>query len=220
MHTDRHNPHRFYTLGEEIANALTHGFGAALGVAGLVLLVVFSALLGDPWRVVSFAVYGTTLIVLYLSSTLYHSVQHAGAKRILQTVDHAAIYLLIAGTYTPILLISLRGPWGWTLLALIWGLAVLGVLYQFLAANSKGKFGLVTYLLMGWLCVVAMHQMIINIPAGGVYWLVAGGLFYTVGTIFYGWHRLPYNHAIWHLFVLAGSISHFFAMLLHVLPEA
>ncbi len=208
-----------YTIGEEIANAVTHGLGAGLSIAGLVILVVFSAILGDPWRVVSFAIYGGTMIALYLASTLYHGIQHPGAKRILQTIDHASIYLLIAGTYTPILLISLRGAWGWTLLGLVWGLALFGILFQVMSSNSKGKLGLITYLLMGWLCLVAMRELIINVPPGGLGLLVAGGLFYTVGTLFYVWHKLPYNHAIWHLFVLAGSASHFFAMLFHILPE-
>ncbi|MFC1481557.1 hemolysin III family protein [Candidatus Neomarinimicrobiota bacterium] len=219
MHTDSHKSKRLYTLGEEIANAVIHGLGAALSVVGMIMLVLYSARLGDTVRVVSFAIFGTTLIALYLSSTLYHSIQHAGAKRILREIDHATIYLLIAGSYTPILLIPLRGPWGWTLLPLIWGLAILGIIYQIFSTKSKGKFGLVTYLLMGWLCVVALHQMIINIPAGGLYWLFAGGLFYSVGTIFYGWHKLLYHHAIWHLFVLAGSASHFISMWLYVLPK-
>ncbi len=208
-----------YTIGEEIANAVTHGVGAGLSIAGLVILVIFSAILGDPWRVTSFAIYGSTMIALYLASTLYHGIQHPGAKRILQTVDHASIYLLIAGTYTPILLISLRGAWGWTLLGLVWGLAAIGIIFQVTSSKSKGKLGLLTYLAMGWLCLVAMRELIINVPPGGLGWLVAGGLFYTVGTLFYVWRKLPYNHAIWHLFVLAGSTSHFFAMLFHILPE-
>lgn len=216
---DKAKNQTLYTIGEEIANAVTHGLGAGLSIAGLVILVVFSAILGDPWRVVSFAIYGGTLITLYLASTLYHGIQHPGAKRILQTIDHASIYLLIAGTYTPILLISLRGAWGWTLLILVWGLAAIGILYQVLSSNSKGKFGLITYLLMGWLALVAMRELIINVPPVGLGLLVAGGLFYTVGTLFYVWHKLPYNHAIWHLFVLAGSTSHFFAMLFHILPD-
>lgn len=208
-----------YTIGEEIANAVTHGLGAGLSIAGLVILVIFSVILGDPWRVTSFAIYGGTMIALYLASTLYHGIQHPGAKRILQTIDHASIYLLIAGTYTPILLISLRGAWGWTLLGLIWGLALIGILFQVMSSNSKGKLGLITYLAMGWLSLVAMRELIIHVPPGGLGLLVVGGLFYTVGTLFYVWHKLPYNHAIWHLFVLAGSTSHFFAMLFHILPE-
>ncbi len=212
--------HKAFTFGEEIANSLTHGLGAALSVAGLVVLVVLAAVHGDVWRVVSFSIYGGTLVSLYLVSTLYHGIKHPRAKGVLQIIDHAAIYLLIAGTYTPFLLVSLRGTWGWTLLGIIWGLALLGMGFQSIFVRRQGKLSIMTYILMGWLCVVALREMLVSIPPGGLIWLAVGGVLYTVGVLFYVWHRLPYNHAIWHLFVLAGSTSHFLAVLFYVLPGA
>ncbi|MCK4577267.1 MAG: hemolysin III family protein [Candidatus Marinimicrobia bacterium] len=209
-----------YSIGEEIANSLSHGIGAALGIAGLVILVVFAALQGDPWRVVGFAIYGTTLVILFTASTLYHGIQHTGAKSILQRIDHASIYLLIAGTYTPILLVSMRGAWGWSLFGVIWGIAAVGTGYETFSARRRGKLSVIVYLLMGWLCVIALRQMLVSVSSGGLAWLAAGGLLYTAGVIFYIWHKLPYNHAIWHLFVLGGSVCHFFAMLFHILPAA
>lgn len=213
-------PKKAYSLGEEIANSLSHGIGAALGIAGMVILVVLAALQGDPWRVVSFAIYGSTLIILFLASTLYHGIQHPGAKSILQRIDHASIYLLIAGTYTPILLVSMRGAWGWSLFGVIWGIAALGTGYEILSSRRIGKVSLIAYLVMGWLCVIALRQLLDSLSPGGLAWLAAGGLLYTAGVVFYIWHKLPYNHAIWHLFVLGGSICHFFAMLFHILPAA
>jgi len=213
-------PHKVYTLGEEIVNSLTHGIGAALSVVGLVVLVVLAARQGDPWRVVSFAIYGSTLIILYLASTLYHSLQRPRIKGIFQIIDHTTIYLLIAGTYTPFLLVSMRGAWGWSLLGVIWGLAILGIAFQTLFVRRQGIFSILTYILMGWLCVIGLREMIASISPEGLIWVAVGGVFYTTGVIFYVWHRLPYNHAIWHLFVLAGSASHFFAVLFYVLPGA
>lgn len=212
--------HKAYTFGEELANSLTHGIGAALSVAGLVVLVVLAALHGDPWRVVSSAIYGGTLVILYLASTLYHGVQHPRIKGVLQIIDHTAIYLLIAGTYTPFLLVSLRGAWGWTLLGVIWGLAMLGIAFQSFFVRRQGKLSILTYILMGWLCVIALRELLVSIPPGGLIWLAIGGVLYTMGVIFYVWHKLPFNHAIWHLFVLAGSVSHFFAILFYVMPGA
>jgi hemolysin III len=210
--------HKAYTLGEEIANSLIHAFGTALSVAGLAVLVVLAAIHGDAWRVVSFSIYGSTLVILYLASTLYHGVQHPRLKAILQIVDHTSIYLLIAGTYTPFLLVSLRGAWGWTLLGVIWGLALIGIGFQTVFVRRQGKVSIMTYILMGWLCVIALREMLINIPTGGLIWLAVGGVLYTMGVLFYVWHKLPYNHAIWHLFVLGGSTAHFLAVLLYVLP--
>lgn len=212
--------HKAYTLSEEIANSLIHGVGTALSVAGLVVLVVLAALHGDAWRVVSFSIYGSTLIILYLASTLYHGIQHSRVKGVLRIIDHTAIYLLIAGTYTPFLLVSLRGAWGWSLLGVIWGLALLGVGIQSVFVRRQGKLTVMTYILMGWLCVIALREMLVNIPPGGLIWLAVGGVLYTTGVLFYVWHKLPYNHAIWHLFVLAGSTAHFLAILLYVLPVA
>ncbi|UCD37868.1 MAG: hemolysin III family protein [Fidelibacterota bacterium] len=207
-----------YTLREEIANSLIHAIGVTLSVAGLIVLVVLAALQGDPWRVVSFTIYGSTLIILYLASTLYHGVQNPRGKAVLQIIDHTTIYLLIAGTYTPFLLVSLRGIWGWTLFGVIWGLALLGIAFQSLFVRRQGKLSILTYILMGWLCVIALREMLVHIPTGGLVWLAIGGVLYTTGVIFYVWHKLPYNHAIWHLFVLGGSVSHFLAVLFYVLP--
>lgn len=207
-----------YTTGEEIANSVTHGVGAALSVAGLTLLVALAAIYGDVWRVVSFSIYGSSLVILYLASTLYHSIQQPRVKRVFRIFDHASIYLLIAGSYTPFTLVTMRGPWGWTLFGIVWGLALMGILFKTVFIGRFEVIATIAYVLMGWLVMIAFGQLRQHLPPGGVTWLVIGGLFYTVGVLFYAWRQLPYNHAIWHLFVLGGSISHFFAVLLHVLP--
>ncbi|MCB0273246.1 MAG: hemolysin III family protein [Calditrichaeota bacterium] len=209
-----------YSLGEEIANGITHGIGLALSVAGLTLLVVLAALHGDAWKVTSFSIYGSTLILLYLASTLYHSFPNPRVKRILKIIDHSAIFLLIAGTYTPFMLVNMRGPWGWSLFVTIWVLAIAGVVMKAFFIHRFRRLSTLVYVLMGWLCVVAVSEMIATIPFNGLMWLAVGGLCYTIGVIFYLWHRLPYHHAIWHLFVLGGSICHFFAVLFSVLPAA
>lgn len=202
----------FYTLGEEIANSVTHGVGAALAVAGMILLVVLAALYGDKWRVVSFTIYGLSLIILYLASTLYHGVQHPRAKRIFRRLDHTSIYVLIAGTYTPFLLISMRGSLGWILLAVVWTMALAGILWKIFFLGRFEVLATIMYVLMGWMGVIAFRQLLVNVPQTGVILLFAGGIVYTVGVIFYAWEKLPYNHAIWHLFVLGGSICHFFSI--------
>ncbi len=207
-----------YSLGEEIANSITHGIGAGLSIAGLTLLVVLAALYGDVWQVVSFSIYGATLIILYLASTLYHSLQNPQAKAILRRVDHAAIYLLIAGTYTPFLLVAIRGAWGWSMLVLVWGLALLGVAFKALFINRFQKLSLLTYIFMGWISVVILKEMLLNVPSIGLIYLAIGGVIYTVGIIFYVWKKLPYHHTIWHLFVLGGSIFHFLAILTVLSP--
>ncbi len=213
---DKTKPDKIPTVREEIANSVTHGIGAALSIAGLTLLVVLATIHGDVWRVVSFSVYGGTLVILYLASTLYHSVPNPRIKHIFRIIDHSAIYLLIAGTYTPFLLVSMRGPWGWSLLAVVWTLAISGIVFKTFLIHRFSKLSTIVYLLMGWLCVVAIKEMLATIPPYGMVWLSAGGLCYTVGVIFYVWHRLPYNHAIWHMFVLGGSACHFFAILFYV----
>jgi hemolysin III len=207
-----------YPPREELANRLTHGLGAALSPAGLVLLVFFSSRSGDAWHVVSTAIFGASLVLLYTSSTLYHSFRSERLRQLLQKFDHAAIFLLIAGTYTPFLLVTLRGPWGWSLFGVVWGLAIAGVALKFWFA---GRFRLVStliYLGMGWLVLVAIKPLIAALPAGGLRLLVAGGLCYTGGAFFYLWKRLPYHHAIWHLFVLAGSACHWAAVFIYVVP--
>ena len=204
---------------EEVASSVIHGIGAALAVAALALLVTFSALIGDPWRVVSFSIYGATLVILYTASTLFHGFRRPALKRLFRIFDHAAIYLLIAGSYTPFLLVSIRGPLGWTLFGVTWGFAVLGVLQATLFLDRLKLLSLIAYLGMGWLIVAALRPLLAALPLAGVIWLALGGVCYTLGVVFYVSRRIPYNHAIWHLFVLVGSISHFFAMLLYVLPE-
>jgi hemolysin III len=210
--------HRSYPLGEEIANAVTHGVGVAFGIAGLVILVAQAAALGDPWRVTAFSIYGATLIALYLASTLYHSIPSQGAKRVLQRLDHAAIYLLIAGSYTPLLLVTLRGATGWTFFGIVWGIAITGCTLEFVAGRRWRRLSLIAYLAMGWISVLIFKQIWENLPANGVALLVGGGATYTAGVVFYVWKRLPYSHAIWHLFVLGGSVCHFMLFLVHVLP--
>lgn len=201
------------SLGEEIANSITHGIGVALSVAGLVLLVVFASLYGDAWRIVSFSIYGATLIILYLASTLYHSLTNVKAKKFFHYLDHSAIFLLIAGTYTPITLVPLRGILGWILFGLIWALAIGGIVFK---ALSKGRFRIVSviiYLAMGWLVVIAAKPIISALPSGLMLWLLIGGACYSLGVIFYALKKMPYHHMVWHIFVLAGSITHFLGIL-------
>ena len=212
--------HKSYCLGEEIANGITHGLGTGLSVAGLTVLVVLAALYGDVWQIVAFSIYGSTLVVLYLASTLYHSFQSPRVKRVFRVIDHAAIFLLIAGTYTPFLLISMRGVWGWTLLGIVWGLALLGVGFKIFFTDRFPVGSTLAYILMGWLSVIAWKEATARIPTGGLIWIGIGGVAYTVGVIFYAWKRLPYNHAIWHLFVLTGSLCHYLAVLLYLSPAA
>lgn len=210
---------RLYTLGEEIANAITHGVGTGLSIAGLTVLVVLAALNGDSWRILSFAIYGTTLVLLNLASTLYHSFTHPRAKRVLRVIDHGSIFLLIAGTYTPFLLVNLRdSPWGWTLFGVVWGIAVVGVVFKAVFFGKLRRLSVVAYVAMGWLAVFAWNDMFTHVARGGLVLVGVGGVVYTLGIVFYGWKKLPYSHAIWHLFVLGGSACHFFAVLFYVLP--
>ena len=205
---------------EEIANSATHGVGGLLGIAGLVLLVVFAALRGTAWHVVSCAIYGATLVLLFSCSSLYHLVRRQRAKRVLRVLDHSSIFLLIAGTYTPFVLVTLRGPWGWTLFGLIWGLCAVGIVCE---STFSRRFRLVSvplYIAMGWLVVIAIRPLLQALPRPGVIWLVAGGLGYTVGVVFYAMRRVPFAHTIWHLFVLGGGICHWFCVLLYVIPRA
>ena len=207
-----------YSIGEEIANSITHGIGIVLAIAALGILTAFAGAYGDVRHVVSVSIYGTTLVLLYTASTLYHSIQNPHAKGILQVLDHSAIYLLIAGTYTPFTLVSLRGPWGWWLFGVIWGFAVLGVVFQLSLLRRWRAVSLCLYIGMGWVVVVAIKPLIVSVATGGIVFLVLGGLAYTAGILFYCWEKLKYHHAIWHLFVLAGSILHFFAVLFYVVP--
>ncbi len=207
-------------MGEEIANSITHGIGVALSIAGLAILTAFASLIGDPWRITSCAVFGATLILLYMTSTLYHGIQQPRAKAVLRLLDHSAIFILIAGTYTPFMLVNLRGPWGWSLFGVIWGLAILGVAFQTTIMRRHPIISVAIYLCMGWTVAVAIKPMLSNVAPGGLILLLAGGVAYTAGSAFYGWRRLRFGHSIWHLFVLAGSILHFFAVLFYVIPLA
>jgi len=211
---------RVYTRGEEIANWVTHGLGLGLSIVGLTLLIVFSSLRGDAWHVVSFTVFGLTLLTLYAVSTLYHSRANERSKVLFQKLDHAAIFLLIAGTYTPFLLTHLRSPWGWTLFGIVWGLCGAGAVFTLIFGTRYRLTSSLAYLFLGWLVVVAVQPMMTNVPHGGLWLLLAGGLCYTVGVIFYRWDRLRYHHAVWHAFVLGGSTCHFLAVLLFLLPSA
>ncbi len=209
---------KIYSLGEEIAHSVTHGIGTGLSIAGLTLLVVLAALFGDVYHIVSFSVYGVTLVLLYLASTLYHSFQNPRVKRVFKVIDHASIFLLIAGTYTPFLIVGIRSTLGWTLLAIVWGLAVLGVSFKALFIHRFQKLSVLAYILMGWLSVVAFKEMLDNIPLGGLIWLGVGGVVYTLGVIFYALKKYRYTHAIWHIFVMGGSLCHYFAVLFYLAP--
>lgn len=208
-----------YPPAEEFANRVTHGLGAVLSVAGLVLMVVYSALHGDVWVVTSTAIYGASLVILYTASTLYHTVTSDRWRRLLQKIDHAAIYLLIAGTYTPFTLGPLRGGWGWTLFGIVWGCAVIGVALKLFFAGRANFLSTIFYLAMGWIVVIAIKPLIATVPSGALWLLVAGGLCYTFGTVFYLWEKLRFNHAIWHLWVLAGSVCHWAAVFGYIVPS-
>lgn len=211
---------RVYSRGEEIANWITHGIGLAASVVGLTLLIVYSSLRGDAWHVVSFTVFGLTLLILYTVSTIYHARRDERAKLFFRKLDHAAVFLLIAGTYTPFLLTHLRGPWGWTLFGVVWGVCGAGAVFQLFFGARYRLASTLAYLFVGWLIVVALQPMLAHVPHGGLWLLLAGGLCYTFGVIFYLWRQLRYHHAVWHGFVLGGSTCHYLAVLLFLLPRA
>ena len=199
-------------IRDEIANALTHGVGAAAALAGGAVLITLAAIGGDGWQLAGAIVFGITLLLLYTASTLYHAIQHPIAKGRLKVFDHCAIYLLIAGTYTPFTLIGLRGPWGWGLFAAIWTIALAGVVFKLFHTGRFPRLSTALYVAMGWLVVVAIKPMLASIDVWTLGWLLAGGVFYTLGTYFYHRESIPYAHAIWHLFVIAGSVCHFVAV--------
>lgn len=208
-----------YTIAEEIAHALTHGVGAIAAIVGLIFMLVWAVSYGDTFHVVSASIYGASLILLYLASTLYHAFPWPRIKAFFQQMDHAAIYVLIAGTYTPFALVNLRGPWGWSLLGVVWGIAVVGVIMEVAMKERKKWLSLSLYLGMGWMALIMIKPMIDSVEPGGLWLLLAGGLAYTFGVIFYVWKSLRFHHAIWHLFVLAGSVLHFFSVFYFVLPQ-
>jgi hemolysin III len=211
------SPDERFSPGEELAHSLTHGVGLLLGIAALVLMVVFTAQRGSALRVVSCTVYGATLVVLYASSTFYHALPSGRGKRVFGIFDHAAIYLLIAGTYTPFALVTIKGSWGWSLFAVIWGLAIGGVVLESVSRGRLRRVQLLLYLVMGWGIVAAARPLAAQLATAGLVLLIAGGLAYTLGVIFFVWRR-PFHHAVWHVFVLGGSVCHFFAVLLYVIP--
>lgn len=205
---------RPYTLKEEIWSSLIHGIGIALSIAGLVILVTFASIDGDAWAVVSTAIFGTSMIVLYTASTLYHAIPNLEIKKKLKKFDHISIYYLIAGTYTPFLLVNMRGATGWTVFGIVWGLALIGTFLKLFTQGSGTKaWSIGLYLIMGWMIVFASKQLAAQLPTIGLVFLILGGLFYTLGIFFYVWKSKKYTHAIWHFFVLVGTIMHFFAVL-------
>jgi hemolysin III len=202
--------------GEKL-NSMTHLFGFLLSIVALVILVVFASRQGNVWKIVSFSIYGATLVTLYGISTAYHSID-GRCKKHLQKLDHLSIYLFIAGTYTPFTLVSMRGGWGWSLFGVVWGLAVLGIVQEFFTKSQKRILSLIIYLIMGWLILIGVVPLIKSLPLGGLVWLILGGLFYTVGVYFYmNGKKVRHFHGTWHIFVLAGSLSHFFTMAFYVL---
>jgi len=202
-----------YSKGEVLANSITHGVGVGLSIAGIVLLIIRALNLGTTWHLVSYIIFGTSLILLYLASTSYHSFTSQPWKALFQRLDHAAIFTLIAGTYTPFLLTKLRNGWGWSIFGIVWGLSIVGLILKLGFKSRFEKPSVFLYLAMGWFGVVVVNQTMGTIGMQSILLLLFGGIFYSAGVIFYRWRKLPYNHAIWHLFVLCGSIFHYFSVL-------
>lgn len=214
---DAVTPHRPETRGEEIANAVTHGVGAGMSIAGLIALIVLTVLYGDGWQMVSVSIYGASSVFLFLASTLYHAVQSQPAKRVFHILDHVGIWLLIAGTYTPFLLVKMRTPLGWAFLVLIWTLALFGASFKAFFTSRFVTLSTLMYVAMGWLAIFLVKAMLDTLGMGGLAWVAAGGIAYTVGVFFFLWHRLRFSHAIWHLFVIAGSLCHFLVVVRYIL---
>lgn len=208
-----------WKLGEAIANSVSHGVGALLSVAGLVLLVVLAILHGGTTLIISVSVYGVSLCLLYTISTLYHAMRPPGVRRVFRILDHSSIYLLIAGTYTPFSLVLLRGGWGWTLFGLVWSFAVIGLVFKAFATGKYPRLSSALYIGMGWLVILAIKPLLAVLPLPGFFWVFLGGVFYTGGVVFYAKDRIPYFHMVWHLCVLAGSACHFFAIFRYVLER-
>jgi len=211
-------PHSEGTAAE-FANSFTHGLGALAGVASLVLMVVSASQHGTARDIVGAVVFGSALVLLYTMSTLYHALRNPTAKHVFKILDHSAIFILIAGTYTPLCLGTLKGAWGWSIFGVVWGLAAFGITFKSIFIKRMDFLSLAVYLGMGWLAVVAARPLYLRLPHPGLLWLLGGGLFYTLGTIFYAWHRLKFHHAVWHLFVLGGSLCHVMTVLFYVIPH-
>ena len=212
----QNKPFSSESLSERLFNTITHGIGSVLSIVALVLMVVYASYNSDAWSIVGVSIFGSTLILLYMSSTLYHAFSNGRVKQIFKTLDQSFIYLLIAGTYTPVLLITLRNTLGWTVFGLVWAMAIGGITHRIFFFDKLKKLSLVSYILMGWLSLIVFKSLLNAAPAELVVWLLIGGAFYTGGIIFYSWEKLPFNHAIWHLFVLGGSFSHFMGIYLYL----
>ncbi len=215
--TEMAETHRF-TNGEELANSITHGIGILISIAALVLLIVFASLQGSAWHVVSFTLFGATMVLLYTSSTILHSLRDGKAKDVFEILDHSSIYFFIAGTYTPFLFVVVQGTVGWTLFGIVWGLAIGGTIFKIFFVKKFLFISTILYIVMGWLIVFTWGPLTEKIAPNGITLLVIGGILYTVGAIFYMWRWFKFHHALWHLFVLAGTILHFFTVILYVLP--
>ena len=207
-----------YSVKEEAANTWSHVIGTLLSIAALIALLVPSIQQADPWRITSFSIYGISMFLLFFASSAYHYASNPATKAKLKTLDHCAIFLLIAGTYTPLLLIEMRGVLGWSIFAVVWSMALFGIIAKVYWAERFKKVSLFFYLIMGWLIVFAGDELLGKLATGALYWLIAGGLAYSIGAIFYANKRIPYNHAIWHIFVLLGSACHFVTIYFYVLP--
>ena len=207
-----------FSKGEEIANAVTHGIGALLSIAALVVLIVFSSQHGTAWYVVSFTVFGSTMLILYTSSTLVHALPAGRAKDLFEIFDHTSIYFFIAGSYTPFTFFVIQGALGWTMFGIVWGLALAGTVFKAFYVKRYLFTSTILYVVMGWMIVLGWHRIVQNLHGHGIVLLVAGGICYTVGAIFYVWRGFKYHHSVWHLFVIAGSACHFFCILLYLLP--
>lgn len=211
---------RMQTRREEFVNSLTHGAGLVLSAIGAAVMIAWAAWSGSVWNVVSCSIYGASMVFMFTASTVYHGVRQETRKRIWKQLDHVAIFLLIAGSYTPFTLVLMRGNWGWTLFSAIWGCAALGIIFKLLSPNRYNKLVVAFYVGMGWMAVLAIKPMLESVPLPGMLWILAGGLFYTAGVYFYVKDRKHYYHAVWHLFVLAGCFCHYIAVLFHVVPLA
>lgn len=210
-----------YTLGEELVSAISHGIGSLLSIAALVVGIVFAALYGDAWCIVSMTLYGAMLVILYTMSTIYHGLRPNNGKRVFRIIDHCSVFLLIAGTYTPLTLVSLRGVIGWTLFGVVWAAAIVGIVLNAVNINKYKVFSLVCYIAMGWVILFAFKPLMDRMAPTGIWLLLSGGIFYTIGAVLYALgKKKKYVHSVWHFFVLAGSILHYFSILLYVIPGA
>lgn len=203
---------------EEVYNTITCGIGLCMSIAALTVLVVFASLRGEALKIVSFSIYGASLVGLFLFSTLYHWVRSEKAKLVFEILDHCAIYILIAGTYTPFTLVTLKGAWGWSLFGVVWGLTIAGIVFKAFFVKRFRVFSVMIYLLMGWLVAIALQPLTKHLAVAGIGWLAAGGIIFSLGVIFYAFKKMPFHHVIWHLFVIAGCACHFFSIFYYVLP--